>query len=312
MKWTADHIPDQADRLVMVTGASSGLGLETAKALTMKGATVILACISRDLAHRTRQMLLPIAKGPLEILELDLACLDSVEKAANAVKDRWRKLDLLVNNAGVMGLPRSTTEDGFERHFGINYLGHFALTRALLPIIRDNAGARVVSVTSIWHHYGRINFNDLHGECRYSRWDAYAQSKLAITSFALELQSRLAASGSKAASIAVHPGYARTGIQAASVQASGSWLEAMIVKITRPLFQSAAQGALPQLYAATAPNAVGGELYAPNGLGEGRGWPRRGKVPRVALNPAQRKLLWDWSVFICEMRNKRRCCSNCF
>ncbi len=291
-KWTVADIPDQSGRIALVTGASSGLGLETARALSQRGATVVLGCLSLELAEQTRQSLSSTARGPLEALELDLEDLNCVARATESMKAKHGKLDLLINNAGVMGLPRQETRDGFESHFGINYLGHFALTSGLLPLLKDRPGARVVTVTSIQQHLGRINFKDLQSERRYNRWKAYAQSKLANTLFTLELQKKLENEGCHAISVAAHPGFSRTNIQFASVKASGNKLEGVVVRLTRPFFQSAAAGARCQLYAATAPGVKGGELYAPHVL-EALGWPKKGRLPNAAYDHAHRKRSWE-------------------
>ncbi|WP_216910068.1 oxidoreductase [Synechococcus sp. CCY 0621] len=293
-------IPDQTGRLALVTGASSGLGLETARALSARGATVVLACQTMELAEQTCRALRETSPGALEPLELDLADLGCVHRAAQTVASRWPDLDLLINNAGVMGLPRAITRDGFERHFGINYLGHFALTRALLPLLESRPSARVVTVTSTWHYLGRINFDDLQGERRYDRWRAYAQSKLANSMFSLELHHRLAAAGSRVISVAAHPGVARTGIQSASVAASGDHVEALMVRLMSPLFQDAATGASCQLFAATTSGVQGGQVYAPNGVGQQRGSPTLRRFPRAALDRGQRQRLWSLSEQMCE------------
>jgi protochlorophyllide reductase len=300
MPWTAADIPDQAGRLALITGGSSGLGLETARALVARGATVILGCRSPERAERARQALLPAVRGgALDLLDLDLADLASVRAAATAVADRYGRLDLLINNAGVMGLPRSLTRDGFERQFGINHLGHFALTRALLPLLHGRPDARVVTVTSGAQYFGRISFDDLQGERRYDRWQAYGQSKLANVMFALELQRRLDAEGLGVRSLAAHPGVARTNLQPASVAASGSWLEPLAYRLMAPLFQSAAMGALPQLFAATAAEAVPGGHYGPDQLGGLRGWPTAVRVAPAALDADQRRRLWQVSEQLC-------------
>ncbi len=189
MAWSAAAIPDQHGRVALVTGAASGLGLETARALARAGATVLLACRTAERAEAARRQLDGEVGGSLEILPLDLADLASVTAAAAEVGRRWARLDLLINNAGVMALPRQLSADGYELQFATNHLGHFALSRALLPLLRDTPGSRVVTVTSGAHHFGRIAFDDLQGERRYDRWQAYAQSKLANTMFALELHS---------------------------------------------------------------------------------------------------------------------------
>ena len=297
MPWTAADIPDQSGRVALITGANSGLGLETARALAARGATVVLACRSPQRAAQARHDLLARAErcGPIDVLELDLADLASVATAAATMADRYGRLDLLINNAGVMGLPRTLTRDGFELQFGINHLGHFAFTLALLPLLRDRDGARVVTVTSGAQYFGRIDFDDLQGERRYDRWKAYGQSKLANVMFALELQRRLEQTGSPALSLAAHPGLARTNLQPASIAANGSRLEALAYRLMDPLFQSAAQGALPQLHAATAPDVAPGGHYGPDGWGGMRGWPTSVRVAPAALDADRRRQLWQVS-----------------
>jgi protochlorophyllide reductase len=295
--WTAADIPDQSGRVALITGANSGLGFETARVLADRGATVVLACRSPERARAARHDLLVAAGscGPIDVLPLDLADLASVAAAAEAMAVRYGRLDLLINNAGVMGLPRTLTRDGFELQFGVNHLGHFALTLATLPLLRDRAGARVVTVTSGAQYFGRIDFDDLQGERRYDRWRAYGQSKLANVMFALELQRRLEAMGSPALSLAAHPGVARTNLQPASIAAKGSRLEALAYRLMDPLFQSAAQGALPQLHAATAPGAAPGGHYGPDGWGGMRGWPTPVRVAPAALDAERRRRLWEVS-----------------
>lgn len=295
MAWSLTDIPDQRGRIALITGANSGLGLETARVLVARGATVLLACRSEERAETARQDLAAQARGDLEILPLDLADLRSVASAAATVARRCDHLDLLINNAGVMALPRQLTADGYERQFGTNHLGHFALTRALLPLLHATLGSRVVTVTSGAHHFGRIAFDDLQGDIHYNRWRAYAQSKLANTMFALELQDRLRRQGSSTLSLAAHPGVARTGLQARSVAASGRASEGFAYQLMAPLFQDAAQGAWSQIYAATAPGLEGGELLAPRALMEMRGAPGRGRIPAAALQRDARQRLWEIS-----------------
>ena len=296
MPWTAADIPDQSGRLALITGASSGLGLETARALVRRGATVVLGCRSRQRSEQARTCLLAdVAGGAIDLLDLDLADLASVRAAARDLADRYGRLDLLINNAGVMGLPRSLTSDGFEMQFGVNHLGHFALTMALLPLLRACPASRVVTVTSGAQYFGRIAFDDLQGERRYDRWAAYGQSKLANVMFALELQQHLLAAGADVLSLAAHPGIARTNLQPASVAASGSWFEPLAYRVMGPLMQSSAMGALPQLFAATAPAARPGGHYGPDQLGGMRGHPKEVPVAPAATDGQQRLKLWQLS-----------------
>ena len=296
MPWTAADIPDQSGRLALITGASSGLGLETARALVRRGATVVLGCRSRQRSEQARTSLLAdAAGGAINLLDLDLADLASVRAAGRELADRYGRLDLLINNAGVMGLPRSLTSDGFEMQFGVNHLGHFALTMALLPLLRARPASRVVTVTSGAQYFGRIAFDDPQGERRYDRWAAYGQSKLANVMFALELQQQLLAAGADVLSLAAHPGIARTNLQPASVAASGSWFEPLAYRVMGPLMQSSAMGALPQLFAATAPAARPGGHYGPDQLGGMRGYPKQVPVAPAATDGQQRLKLWQLS-----------------
>ena len=301
--WSAAAIPDQGGRLALVTGANSGLGLETARALAAHGATVVLACRSPQKAAAARaQLLADLAQqssatthGALDCLSLDLADLASVAAAADTLAQRYGRLDLLINNAGVMAPPRTLTRDGFELQFGTNHLGHFALTQALLPLLKGQSDARVVSVTSGAQYFGRIDFDDLQGERRYDRWKAYSQSKLANVMFTLELQRRLDAANAGINALAAHPGLARTSLQPSSVAASGSWFEPIAYRLMDPLFQSAAMGALPQLYAATAPEASPAGHYGPDGFGGMGGWPKPVPVAAAALDTNNCQRLWQVS-----------------
>ena len=301
MSWTAASIPDLSGRLALVTGASSGLGLETARALVARGATVVMACRSRRRGEEARQILLTspaagtdpaIPWGGLDLLDLDLADLASVRSAAAAVADRYGRLDLLISNAGVMAPPRTLTRDGFELQFGTNHLGHFVFTLLLLPLLRQSPGGRVVHVTSGAQYFGRIAFDDLQGERNYDRWRAYGQSKLANVMTAVELQRRLQAEGSGVLSLAAHPGLARTNLQPASVAMNGSKLEALAYRLMDPLFQSAAMGALPQLFAATALEASPAGHYGPDQLGGLRGHPTAVRMAPAVSDAAQRERLW--------------------
>ena len=292
MVWTEADIPDQSGRLALVTGANSGLGLETARALAARGARVLLACRDPERGEQARQALAPIASAGIEVLAMDLADLASVARAAEQVATSHGQLDLLINNAGVMAPPRQLSRQGYELQFAVNHLGHFALTQALLPLLKARAGARVVHVSSGAHYFGRIAFDDLQGERRYDAWAAYAQSKLANVMTALELQQQLEASGSAVLSVAAHPGLARTNLQPTSVAARGSRMEGLAYRWMDPLFQSAAMGALPQLYAATASGVRGGEFFGPGGLANLKGYPARCRLAASTRDAAQRQRLW--------------------
>jgi NAD(P)-dependent dehydrogenase (short-subunit alcohol dehydrogenase family) len=290
-KWTTDDIPDLAGKQAIVTGANSGLGLQTAFELARHGATVLLGCRS---AERGEQALARIRRavpdGDVVLGSLDLADLASVRAFA---EEHGSALDLLVNNAGVMALPRRTTADGFEMQFGTNHLGHFALTGLLLPALLERPGARVVTVTSMMHWMGRIDFEDLDRERGYQRWPAYCQSKLANLVFAKELARR---AGGRLTSVAAHPGLAATNLQQAAPRMEGSKVrEGLYGLFNRIAAQSDAAGAWPSLYAATAPAVQGGQCYGPRGLGQSRGAPRRVRtLPRAADAELGRRL-WEVS-----------------
>jgi protochlorophyllide reductase len=295
-RWTTASMPDLSDQIALVTGANSGLGLESARALLAKGATVVLACRSLAKAEQACQELGAAGLGGslqdrIELLELDLADLASVAGAADQLAARHSRLDVLLNNAGVMAPPRTLTRQGFELQFGVNHLGHFALTQRLLPLLLASASPRVVQVTSGAQYFGQLDFDDLQGERRYDRWKAYGQSKLANVVFAQELQRR----HPRLRSAAAHPGLARTNLQPTSVAANGSKVERLAYRLMGPLFQSAAQGALPQLFAATAPEADPGGHYGPSELGGIKGWPKAVPMAKAALDPEQGARLWQVS-----------------
>jgi protochlorophyllide reductase len=303
MPWTSADMPDQSGRTALITGANSGLGLETARALAAKGARVLLACRNMEKAEEAERQLTAESRGELIPLQLDLADLNSVHTAADQVAERWGVLDLLINNAGVMAPPRQCSTQGLELQFAVNHLGHFALTQKLLPLLRQRADARVVHVSSGAAYFGRITFDDLQGERRYNAWKAYGQSKLANLMTAVELQHRLESNGSNVRSIAAHPGLARTNLQPRSVAARGSRIEALAYRLMDPLFQSAAMGALPQLFAATAPEAQAGGFYGPDGVGNFQGHPTLCRQAPAALDRAQRQRLWEQSERLCQMQD---------
>jgi NAD(P)-dependent dehydrogenase (short-subunit alcohol dehydrogenase family) len=290
-RWTSEQIPDQSGRTVLVTGANSGLGLATARELARHGAHVVLACRSASKGERALGEIESAVPGAsVELSELDLASLASVSACAERVRAQHSSLDLLVNNAGVMASPRRRTEDGFELQFGTNVLGHFALTAQLISLLEGREDARVVTLSSNAHKFGRIDLDDLQSERRYQRWIAYGQSKLADLVLALELDRRLRAAGSSVKSVAAHPGYAATNLQTAAPPL----LDRAIMVVTNVLLaQSAEMGALPVLYAATYPDLPGGSYVGPDGIGEHRGHPHVVSPRRLARNEDVAGKLWS-------------------
>jgi NAD(P)-dependent dehydrogenase (short-subunit alcohol dehydrogenase family) len=280
-------MPDQAGRIAVVTGANSGLGLVTARELARAGATVVMACRNTEKGERAAGQ---VPDGVVE--QLDLADLSSVDAFAQRFGAKHDHLDLLVNNAGVMAPPRRLTADGFESQFGSNHLGHFALTGLLLAPLLAAPEPRVVTLSSGAHRIGRINFDDLQGERRYINWLAYGQSKLANLMFCFELQRRAARARTSLTSMAAHPGYARTNLQFASPP----WYEQLVMRVTNPILgQSAELGALPTLFAATAPDLPGGSFVGPDGFLEQRGHPRVVTAAEKAYDEADWRRLWKIS-----------------
>ncbi len=299
--WTADRMPDCSDRTVVVTGANSGLGFETATAFAEKGATVVMACRSLDrgraAAVEIRNDIEPTG-ATLDVRQCDLASLDSVASFADGVHGAYDGVDVLCNNAGVMAIPREETADGFERQLGVNHLGHFALTGHLLDVLVGSSGeSRVVTHSSGAHTAGDLDLDDLHREESYGRWEAYGQSKLANLLFAYELQRRLEAAGiTDTKSVACHPGYAATNLQYRGPEQSGSRVRYALMKVANTLVaQSAEQGALPMLYAATAADVGGGDYYGPGGLLSMRGSPERQESSAASRDPADARRLWERS-----------------
>ncbi|WP_026425147.1 oxidoreductase [Actinokineospora inagensis] len=295
MGWTAADIPDQSGKTVLVTGANSGLGLRTARVLAGRGALVIMACRS---VERGRAALATV-DGPAELLTLDLADLASVRAAAAQVRERTGdRLDVLVNNAGVMATPKRATADGFELQLGTNHLGHAALTWLLMPALRQVPGARVVTVTSLAHRGTGFDLDDLNFEHRrYRSAAAYSQSKLANLVFALELHRRATGAGIDLVSVAAHPGLADTELAGNSARLRGGGplgraLTAVVRVGGKLVTQSVDRGALPLLHAATAPDVVGGGFYGPSGPGEFFGGAGPAKPRSAALSPTLGRTLW--------------------
>jgi NAD(P)-dependent dehydrogenase (short-subunit alcohol dehydrogenase family) len=287
------EIPSQLGRTAVVTGATGGLGYETALALAKAGSEVILTGRDDQKGQSAIEKInRDVTGAKLSYQHLDLASLASIADFAQRMQAR-PSLDLLINNAGVMALPRrQTTADGFEMQFGTNHLGHFALTARLLPLLRRANGARVVSLSSLAHRTGYIDFHNLQGARVYSPWKAYGQSKLATLMFALELQRRSDTAGWNLTSNAAHPGFARTGLFASGP----GGLISLATDFAAPLFgHSAADGARPILFAATNPNAKPGAYYGPGGIGELRGAPAPALIMPQARDAPAAARLWDIS-----------------
>ncbi|MBW2313751.1 MAG: SDR family oxidoreductase [Deltaproteobacteria bacterium] len=295
MSWTANDLPDLSGKTYLVTGANSGLGFETVKALAKAGGEVTLAC--RDLGKAGTAIDRIKAEAPtarIEARELDLASLDSIAKFAAAWGDR--PLDGLVNNAGVMALPLRRTADGFEMQLGTNHLGHFALTGRMLPRLLAAPGARVVNVSSTMHKFGHMNWDDLQSDKSYGKWRAYGQSKLANLLFTYEFQRRLEAAGADALTAASHPGYAATNLQATGPRMEGSgFLERMAPLVNRLASQTADMGALPSIYAAGALGVKGGDYFGPDGFTGMWGHPKRVPSNKRSHDRGDQLRLWDAS-----------------
>ena len=289
-KWTSADIPDQTGRTAVITGANTGLGYETAAALAGKGAHVVLAVRNIEKGKEAaRGIEQATSDAQVQLQELDLTSLDSIRAAANDLRSDHESIDLLINNAGVMFTPKSTTKDGFELQFGTNHLGHFALTNLLLDRVLAAPGSRIVTVSSQGHRFARgIRFDDLQWERSYGRVGAYGQAKLANLLFTYELQRRLI--GTNTIAVAAHPGGSRT-----ELTRNLPPLVAAVTRLAEPLFQSAEMGALPTLRAATDPGVLGGQYYGPDGFGEQRGYPKIVASSEASHDVDAQKRLWTVS-----------------
>ena len=296
MSWSAADIPDQHGRTAVVTGANGGLGLETARALAVKGAHVVMAVRNQKKAQAAVDEIRAGAPdASLELVALDLAAQASVRAAAGQITAGHKNIDLLINNAGVMGIPETKTVDGFEMQFGVDHLGHWTLTALLLPALLRTPGARIVTVTSTAHHMGRaVDPANPHLKGRYRPWRAYGQAKLANYHFGLGLQRELENARADTASLIAHPGLSNTDLQAVSVQQSGGGASQRFFHfLARHTGMSSADGALSQLRAATDPAAKGGEFYGPRFVNSGP--PVRKPVLRSLGMDAAIAALWEVS-----------------
>ena len=286
--WTTDDMPDLTGQIIIITGANSGLGLASAKKLSQKGAKVIMACRSEERGLQALQEVAAIADVQPQLMLLDLGDLASVKSFADAFTKQYQRLDVLLNNAGIMATPYGTTTDGFEQQIGINHLGHFALTGHLLPMLLDTPNSRIVNVSSLAARNGRMDLPSFRDPVECKPWRAYGQSKLANLLFTKELDRRL--QGKDVRVVAAHPGGASTNL--GNNVETGAVMKWIANNILLPLLPSAEQNARPQLMAATAPHIQSGGYYGPGGWGEFSGAPKQVEMPDTLGTPADREKLW--------------------
>lgn len=287
-KWSIDQVAPQPGRVALVTGANSGIGYETTLGLVQKKVKVIMACRDSQKAEKARASVLAVyPDAQLQPMTVDLCRQADVRVFAQQVREQYARLDLLINNAGVMMPPFQLTEDGFENQFATNYVGHFALTGLLLPLLTTTAGSRIVTLSSLAFRWARIQFDDLHAAKGYSRRTAYGQSKRACLMFAFELQRRLSAAGFPTLSLAAHPGLSKTNLD--------QYFPALIRPLGNLFLQSAHHGALPVLYAALAEDLKGGEFIGPDGFQQMRGYPVRVAADDYSQDRAVAARLWEAS-----------------
>ena len=294
--WTTNDIPDLTGKVIIVTGANSGIGYEAAKEFARKDAQTILACRSVDKAQRAlNQIQAEIPSAAVDVIKLDLASQKSIRKFADIFKSKYDRLNILVNNAGVMMVSYGKTEDGFERQFGTNHLGHFALTGLLIDLLKNTPSSRVVNVSSNGHHQGYMDFNNLMYENGkgYSRMGAYGRTKLANLLFTYELQRRFGSAGINTIATAAHPGLTNTAL--ADHFFGVRFLRPILHPLLGRFLQNASMGALPTLRAAVDPTAKGGQYYGPGGPGETRGYPILVRSNRASHNEADARQLWQVS-----------------
>ena len=288
VKWDSNNIPDQKGRVTIVTGSSSGIGYETARVLAEKNATVIIAVRNLEKGNAAAEKILgQYPNADVKVMELDLANLKSVRKFAAEFKNDFSRLDLLINNAGVMMPPYSKTKDGFELQFGTNHLGHFALTGLLFNLIKSTSGSRIVNVSSGAHIYGDLEFDDLNWEKRpYKKMKSYADSKIANLYFTYELQKRAEINGGNLLVTASHPGWTATELQR----------HAGLIRFLNNFFsQDITMGALPTLYAAVGEDVKGGDYYGPSGWREMKGYPKKVESNELSHDQEIARKLWEIS-----------------
>lgn len=294
--WSVSSIPSLKNRHFVITGANSGIGLEAAKHLVSRDATITMACRTVSKAEPLKAAMQNNFPGAqVHIQALDLTSLKSIKAFADRMIAEGNPIDVLINNAGVMAPPYTLTEDGFEMQIGTNHLGHFALTAQLWPLLKKGSQPRVVNVSSVYHKPGKINFDDLHSKNKYRKWDAYAQSKIANLYFTFELDRRAQASGSGVKAVACHPGYSATNLQTAGLKENDNLAKRFFQLGNSIMAQSATQGALPTVYAATEPSVQGSQYIGPHGFMELWGQPTLVQPSKRAQDKEVAARLWTVS-----------------
>jgi NAD(P)-dependent dehydrogenase (short-subunit alcohol dehydrogenase family) len=295
--WNVENMSSQEGRVAIVTGANSGLGYYTAKGLASKGAEVIMACRNVAKAETAvEKMLREIPNAKLKIMELDLSELSSVHRFVQNFAAEYKKLDLLINNAGIMAIPFRKTADGFEMQFGINHLGHFALTGQLIEFLNSTPSSRIVVVSSLAQKAGRIDFDHLNSERKYRKWAAYGRSKFANLLFMLELSDRIRSNDKGMMAVAAHPGYAASNLLEKGPEMNDrKWLIKAGHFANKIAAQSTEMGALPTLYAATSEEVINGGFYGPAGLGGMRGYPTQANPKNTRITKQLKIDLWSHS-----------------
>jgi NAD(P)-dependent dehydrogenase (short-subunit alcohol dehydrogenase family) len=292
MEFDMKNVPDQKGKVAIVTGANIGLGYETALGLAQKNIKVIMACRNNEKAEKAKADILKEVPGAdLEIGLLDLSKLSSVRSFASNFLEKYNRLDILINNAGIMIPPFSKTEDGFESQMGVNYFGHFLLTNLLFPVLEESENSRIVSLSSLAHRNATIEFDNLNSEKSYNKMQAYGQSKVACLMFAYELQRRLEKKGSNTISVAAHPGVSMTNL----IQYAPGWMKIIGSLFTPFVTHPAEKGALPSLYGALGDNVRGGDYFGPTGYREMKGKPGKVGSSSYSKDPDVAKNLWETS-----------------
>ena len=287
-KWSIDQMPSQLGKIAIVTGANSGIGYEVTLGLVKKDVEVIMACRNMQKAEEAKaKILLVYPKAKINPMKVDMSSLNEVKKFADQFQKHYHKLHLLINNAGIMMSPYKVTEDGFENQFATNYIGHFALTGLLLPLLTGTLGSRIVTLSSLSYKWSEIQFDDFHARKAYSRTKAYGQSKRACLMFAFELQRRLSADGYDTLSVAAHPGLSKTNLD--------QYYPVLIRPLGNLFLQPAVKGALPILYAALDKDVIGGEFIGPDGFQQMRGYPTKVDADEYSKNKEVAERLWSES-----------------